>query len=109
MSARQYPRQPAVSSHIYSMRSSFSVLCSSLSSSKVMCVCASLNESFAVVTRVQFMCFYLKVCVAAVVDGFLFCCRYGEVTESYVGYTIYRVCLCVCVWMRGGGRLCLCV
>lgn len=39
VSARQYPRQPAISSHIYRMHSSFPVLCSSLSSSQVMCVC----------------------------------------------------------------------
>lgn len=39
--------------------------------------------------------------------GFLFCCCYGEVTESYIGYTIYRMCLCVYVWMRGFVLVCV--
>lgn len=104
MSARQYPRQPAISSHIYSMHSSFSVLCSSLSSSQVMsiCVCVSLNESCYTSAVHVFLpksvCFY---------GFFLFCCCYGEVTESYIGYTIYRMCLCVYVWMHGFVLVCV--
>lgn len=72
MSARQYPRQPAISSHIYRMHSSFPVLCFVfvLFTGHVR-LCMTLNESFAAVTRVQFMYFYLKVCVTvAVFDVF---------------------------------------
>lgn len=77
MSARQYPRQPAISSHIYSP--AFSVLFTGY-------VCVS-----------QLMYFYIKVCAA------MGC--HGEVTESYIGHTIYRMCLCVCV----DALVCACV
>ncbi len=71
------------------------------------CVYVCLSKSFAAVTRVQFTYFYLKVLLLLFLTGFfLFCCCYGEVTESYIGYTIYRMCLCVHVWMRG---VCACV
>lgn len=41
------------------------------------------------------------------VNGHLFCCSHGEVTESYIGYTIYRMCLCVYVWMHGFVLVCV--
>lgn len=100
VSARQYPRQPAVSSHIYSMHSSFSVLLSSLSSSQVMCICVYVFEweiycyymcaLHVFLPTSVFACFFLWV-LAAVMERSL---------NQYIGYTIYRMCLRVRVWMH---------
>lgn len=57
------------------------------------------------------MYFYVKVYVAVIFHMFLLFCCYDEVTESYVGYTINRMCLCVsaCGCMVGGGVVLVCV
>lgn len=102
MSARQYPRQPAISSHIYRMHSSFPVvlcLVSVLFTGHVR-LCMTLNESFTAVTRVQFMYFYLKVCVTvAVFDVFLWS---AVVTARSLNHTSdIQSIECACVHMCG--------
>lgn len=55
MSARQYPRQPAISSHIYSMRSSFlsPLIISVLFHRLCAFVSVSLDEILTVVTCIS--------------------------------------------------------
>lgn len=90
----------SISSHIYSMHSSFSVLFSSLSFSQVVCFCVWMRASLTL--HVRSSCFYLK----SVSDVLLFLLLWRG---HWSTHCIYRTYLCVFVWMRGFVLACVSV
>lgn len=106
VSARQYPRQPAVSSHIYSMHSSFSVLLSSLSSSQVMCICVYVFEW-------EIYCYYMCALHVFLPTSVFACFFYGFLLLLWRGHWINTLDTqsieCVCVYVCGCMSWCLCV
>ncbi len=107
VSARQYPRQPAISSHIYSMHSSFSVLCSSLSSSQDVCICVCIFEwelycchMSAIHVFLYLKVFFMGFCSVVVTVRSLNHTLDTQSIECACVYVCGCVSLCLCVWIR---------